>query len=222
MLARLVGLHNVAACFRHPDVLQLEFTKCNRSSAWQTDAVWSHFLGADALTVDVARGDSGPLAGISSDRWLRRVREFLGERKVMKPAKGFTLIELMIVVAIVAILAMIAYPSYLEQIRKNRRAQAKADLMELVQGLERSFTTDRTYANYALGFTQSPRDAASGFYGLAITRAAGKPSDFKLTATPQGAQTADRCGALTIDSVGARTHGAGANDYCQWGNAVAP
>lgn len=136
----------------------------------------------------------------------------------MKRTKGFTLIELMIVVAIVAILAAIAYPSYLEQIRKNRRAQGKADLMELAQGLERSFTTDRTYANYTLAFAQSPRDAASGYYGLTLALDAAKPSYYKLKAAPQGAQSADRCGILTIDSVGSKQHGTGGDDYCKWGS----
>lgn len=128
--------------------------------------------------------------------------------------------ELMIVVAIVAILAAIAYPSYLEQIRKNRRAQGKADLMELVQGLERSFTTDRTYANYTLAFAQSPRDSASVYYGLSLALDAAKPSYYKLQAAPQGAQSADRCGSLTIDSVGSKQHGAGDDEYCKWGNAA--
>ena len=57
-----------------------------------------------------------------------------------KHAKGFTLIELMIVVAVVAILATIAMPSYQEHVRKSRRAQAKADLVELAQQLERHHT----------------------------------------------------------------------------------
>ena len=59
--------------------------------------------------------------------------------------RGFTLIELMIVVAIVAILAAIAYPSYQEHVRKTRRAQAKTDMMETVQQLERRFSARNSY-----------------------------------------------------------------------------
>ena len=58
-------------------------------------------------------------------------------RMAAKRAPGFTLIELMIVVAVVAILVAIAYPSYQEQIRKSRRAQAKADLVEYAGLAER-------------------------------------------------------------------------------------
>lgn len=52
-------------------------------------------------------------------------------------ARGFTLIELMIVVAIVAILAAVAYPSYRDSISKSRRAEARAQLMDAVQYMQR-------------------------------------------------------------------------------------
>src|SRR5690554_6217446 len=61
---------------------------------------------------------------------------------------GFTLIELMVVVAVVAILAAIAIPSYQEQVRKSRRGQAQADLVELAQRAERSHTVNNTYAEF--------------------------------------------------------------------------
>ena len=59
--------------------------------------------------------------------------------------KGFTLIELMIVVVVIAILAAIAYPSYREQVRKTRRSEAQAKLMEILQNQERFYTTNNTY-----------------------------------------------------------------------------
>ena len=62
--------------------------------------------------------------------------------------RGFTLIELMVVVAIIAILALLAYPSYVAHVRKARRAQARTDLMEVAQMLERTFTTDRDYSRF--------------------------------------------------------------------------
>lgn len=51
--------------------------------------------------------------------------------------KGFTLIELMIVVAIIGILAAIAYPSYQEYVRKTKRTEAQAEMLELAQRMQR-------------------------------------------------------------------------------------
>ncbi|WP_439844578.1 type IV pilin protein, partial [Aeromonas veronii] len=59
--------------------------------------------------------------------------------------RGFTLIELMIVVAVVAILAAIAYPSYNNYMAAAKRAEAKAVLLEAAQYLEREFTANGNY-----------------------------------------------------------------------------
>ncbi len=59
--------------------------------------------------------------------------------------KGFTLIELMIVVAIVGILAAVAYPSYQDSIIKTKRAEGRAALMEIMQQQERYYTQNNTY-----------------------------------------------------------------------------
>lgn len=64
---------------------------------------------------------------------------------------GFTLIELMIVVAVVGILAAVAYPAYTDQIRKGNRAEARAALMNLMQQQERFMTQRNTYADFAVG-----------------------------------------------------------------------
>ncbi|MDV7393712.1 type IV pilin protein, partial [Arthrospira platensis SPKY1] len=64
---------------------------------------------------------------------------------------GFTLIEVMIVVAIIAILAAIAYPSYQEQVRKSRRADAKVSLLDAVQRQERFFTVNNQYTGVLVG-----------------------------------------------------------------------
>lgn len=69
--------------------------------------------------------------------------------------KGFTLIELMIVVAIVAILAAVAYPSYQDSITKAKRAEGRAALMEIMQQQERYYTQNNTY----FAFTSTTADS---------------------------------------------------------------
>ncbi|APP86912.1 type IV pilin protein [Xanthomonas hortorum] len=130
-------------------------------------------------------------------------------------SNGFTLIELMIVVAVVAILAAVAYPSYAEHIRKSRRAQAKADLVEYSQLAERSHTTNNTYASFRFGngstTTQSPREGGTAQYTITFT---GNQSTFTLTAAPQGNQTKDTCATMTLNQAGVKTPTASANPGC--------
>jgi len=123
----------------------------------------------------------------------------------MKRSSGFTLIELMIVVAIVAILAAIAYPSYQEHVRKTRRAQGKADILELAQRLERIYTTDRTYEAATTICDQSLQSPVSGtaYYTIAVECDA---TAYTITATPQGTQTNDtKCGTLALNQLGVKT-----------------
>ncbi|AKC88388.1 type IV pilin protein [Pseudoxanthomonas suwonensis] len=117
---------------------------------------------------------------------------------------GFTLIELMIVVAVLAILAAIAFPSYQEHVRKARRAQAKADLVEYAQAAERFFSVNNTYVGFPLPSTVSPRETgATPRYNLAANLGA---TTFTLTATrASGPQAGDRCGDLSITNTGRKT-----------------
>ncbi|MBI44014.1 type IV pilin protein [uncultured Marinobacter sp.] len=131
------------------------------------------------------------------------------ERKLgsaAREAAGFTLIELMIVVAIIGIIAAIAYPSYQEHVRKTRRSVAQADLMELAQWMERQYAQDYSYLDGGnaptLPFTVSPR-SGTAFYNLSFSGNVTQNA-FTLQAVPTGAQSDDRCGTLTLDSAGTR------------------
>ena len=115
-------------------------------------------------------------------------------------SRGFTLVELMIVVAIVGILAAVAYPSYQDSVRKSRRADGKTALLQSVQLAERRFTQTNSYMGAPV---KSPSD--EGHYTLAFTVLTA--TTFTITATPGGAQATDPCGNLTINELGVKGGG---------------
>lgn len=129
-----------------------------------------------------------------------------------KTSRGFTLIELMIVVAIIGILVAVAYPSYQEHLGKGRRADAQGALMGLANAMERYFTENGRYVDAggaapALGAAgiypnEAPIDGNTKYYDLSITAAT--QTTYALSAAPKGAQAADRCGTLTLTSTGVR------------------
>ena len=107
---------------------------------------------------------------------------------------GFTLLELMIVLAIVAILAAIAYPSYQDSVRKARRGDAQADLVALANFLERRFTETNSYAGATIaasGITNDYYTFTDPIPNLGITT-------YTLQAVPQGDQTADSCATMRL------------------------
>lgn len=108
--------------------------------------------------------------------------------------KGFTLIELMIVVAVVAILAAIAIPNFLEQSRKGRRADAVRSVGDFQLALERYRAENPTY-NCPSATCPKP---TSSYYTIDFT---GVPTatSYTITATRKSgsAQASDRCGNLS-------------------------
>lgn len=128
-----------------------------------------------------------------------------GRLSARKAKAGFTLIELMIVVAVVGILAAVAYPSYVESVQKSRRADAQSVLLEAAQLLERFNTENNgSYAGFTLPayLQNSPKDGATKYYTITATGLAA--STYLLTATPSGAQAGDRCANLTFNNRGVK------------------
>ena len=118
-----------------------------------------------------------------------------------KPQAGFTLIEVMIVVAIVAILAAVAYPSYTEYVRRGHRAEARTGLLQAAQWLERGATATGTYP-LAAAFPSALQIVPSSRYAITITSTDG--ATYTLSAAPQGQQAIDKCGSYTLDQAGLR------------------
>ena len=123
---------------------------------------------------------------------------------------GVTLVELMVAVSIVAILASVAYPSYLEQVRKGRRAEAQAVLMEASQFLERFSTVNMVYHQNTAGtavalpaaLTKAPKDGASKFYDVSVQSVSANA--YTLQAVPAGVHTGDACGTMTVTHTGVK------------------
>ena len=127
---------------------------------------------------------------------------------------GFTLIELMIVVAIVALLAAIAYPSYITYITKTHRVAAEGCLSEFSNWMERYYTTNLSYDKDLNGnpvappFTSMDCAATSqtGVYYQYKFVSAASATQYAIEALPIGAQASrdTKCGTLSIDQSGTR------------------
>jgi len=122
---------------------------------------------------------------------------------------GFSLVELMIVIAILGILASVAYPSYVSHVKKANRADGIDSLLALAGRMEEFYMNNDTYDGAtinALGTgTVGSNKTSDGLYTLSITAA----TDFAYTITATPASTDTSCGNLTLNSLGEKGTSAG-------------
>lgn len=125
----------------------------------------------------------------------------------MHPHKGFSLIELMIVVSVIAILAGIAVPGYQAHMQRAHRAEARAGLLQAAQWLERVATATGLYLADEADFPNALKSVPSGTYAISFATP-DKGRSYILHATPMNAQADDKCGSYVLTPSGERRLGA--------------
>lgn len=129
----------------------------------------------------------------------------------MKTGKyGFTLIELMIVVAIVAIIAAIAYPNYQSYVKRSKRVEVQTHMMQLAQNLQNYKLTNHSYAGATLnnfGGDKFPTTGAANYQltltnsaGVSLTTASAENQSWLLVARPLATSGQKNTGALSLDN----------------------
>jgi type IV pilus assembly protein PilE len=102
-------------------------------------------------------------------------------RSAVRRARGFTLIEVVIVVSIIAILSMVAYPSYRDYLRRGQLADATNGLSVMRAQMERHFQDNRSYATVGAFTTPCSAAASTRTFGLFVVSCAGTPTAAAFT-----------------------------------------
>jgi len=122
----------------------------------------------------------------------------------MRTQRGFTLIELMVVVLVIAVLAAIAVPNYLEQSRKGRRAEAARAIGEYQLAMERWRAENPSYANCSgspCGSGTYPSTPTSDYYTMTPSNVSATGYTITAARTAGGKMATDRCGSLSATNL---------------------
>lgn len=127
---------------------------------------------------------------------------------------GLTLIELVVVIAIIALLASIALPSYTEHVARARRADARTQLLQVAQFMQRFYAANDDYQQDRAGaavFSQVPANLkkspadSEAIYSLEIPQATRTDFEIRMVPVPGGPMASDRCGTFALSSLGVRS-----------------
>lgn len=114
---------------------------------------------------------------------------------------GFTLLELITVMAIISILIAVSYPLYTHHVIKTNRAQAQIALLNMAASMERYHVLNHRYQGATLSNLEINAYTTNKHYQLEISQAG--EDDYQLKAVPQGTQRKDKtCGTLSLDEKG--------------------
>lgn len=130
---------------------------------------------------------------------------------MVRKQSGFTLIELMLVVAVIAILAAVAFPSYQEQVRKSKRTEVQAELIDIASRLQQYKSTNFNYKINAttaidltkLGFSSATPLSQNGLYTLNLSFNPAATS-WVLSAVPSPTGNQKNDGVSCLDDTGQR------------------
>ncbi len=123
-----------------------------------------------------------------------------------KPARGLTLVELMVTIAVISILAAIGYPAYTNYTYKARRTEATGSLLDFATRMERFYADNNAYPmpddGVEVADIMGSATTEHDYYTLGFKAQAAQ--SYTLQAVPGGAQSSDDCGTFTLSSLGVR------------------